>query len=157
MAVSLVPALITALVAQATAALASDDVLVVDGVLNTDDANPDILMIGADDPSSGSAAESSTASQVMATAGTPRSRDDSGTVTCAAQSWSGDSDQADARARAYASFEAVAGLLRTDPTLGLGAPGRVVCQVAEHRLYQYPWASGCEATVVFTVAFTARI
>jgi hypothetical protein len=155
MAVSVVPALLSAVYAQASTALPSALVLYGYGV--TDDANPDLLMVGVDDPDSQSSAASSDAGQDMATLSTQRSRDETGTVTCAALSWSGDSDQEATVTAAYTTFEAVATFLRADPTLGIGAPGRVVCEVGDHRLSTLQYDNGCEALVVFTVKFKARI
>ena len=60
-------------------------------------------------------------------------RDQTGSVTCAALSWNGDADQKAARDAAYAVVAAVEDLLRTDPTLGVAAPGRSVCQMGPRR------------------------
>lgn len=161
MATSVVPALIDALVTQATAAL--PDRLVVDGYGVTSDTNQNVLMVGVDDPDSGQSANSQTGEQTMATMGTPRSRDEEGDVTCAALSWNGNTDQKAARDAAYATVAAVETILRADPTLGVGQPGRVVCQLGGHTLSQNQYADtdtqagGCDALVIFTVHFKARI
>lgn len=155
MAVSVVPALLSALYSKSLTALPS--ALVLYGYGSTDAASPDLLMIGVDDPDAPTAAASSDAGQNAATLGTTRSRDETGTVTCAALSWSGASDQAATVTAAYATFEAVASLLRSDPTLGIGLPGRVVCEVGDHRLSTLQYDQGCEALVIFTVKFRARI
>ena len=155
MAVSIVPALMNALFTQATSALS--DRLVSYGLALTDDANQNVLMIGVDDPDGNGPAATSDAAQSMATLGTPRSRDESGVITCSALSWNGNSDQKAALEAAFTTFEAVATLLRTDPTMGVGQPGRVVCQVGDYHLSVNQYDQGCDARLTFSVNFTARI
>jgi hypothetical protein len=155
MAVSIVPALIDAIVTQATAALS--DVLVLDGFGVSDAPAPDLLMVGVDDGESTVAATSTAVSQTMATLGTARSRDQQGQVWCWAYSWNGNTDQKAARDSVYTTFEAVADLCRTDPTFGVGLPGRVVCQIGDENLSQDQDESGAKALLIFSVNFTARI
>lgn len=161
MGTSVIPALIDALVTQSTSAL--PDRLVVDGYGATSDYNPNVLMVGVDDPGESSSAQSSDADQEMATTGTPRSRTQAGSVTLAALSWRGDVDQKAARDAAYATQAAVENLVRADPTLGIATPGRMTCQMGNERLTQNQYAAtddtagGVDALLIFTVTFTARI
>jgi hypothetical protein len=162
MSTSAIPTLIDTLFAQATAALPT--VLVVDGFGVTNDANPNVLMVGVDDPDNGGTSANSTqSSQEMATAGTPRSRAQSGTITCAALSWSGGSDQKAVRDAAYATVAAVETLLRTDPRLGLSSYPLLVMQMGDDRLSQNQYAAtdtttgGVDALVIFNVDFLVRL
>lgn len=156
-ATSVTPFIIDALFAQATAAL--PDVKVYDGFGLTDDPGPDILMIGVDDGQSSSAATSADSSQTMATAGTPRSRSQTGSINCWALSWTGNAEPKDARDAVYAIQAAVEDILRADPTLGLAQPnGQVfVIQIGDERLMQDQTNTGAEALLTFTVNFEARI
>jgi len=158
MAVSVVPALIDALVTQSRTALGST-AAVYDGYgASADPGN--YLMVGVDDPDQAQPAPSMSESQAMATLGTPRSRDEEGSIPNVAYCWNGDGEngQKAARDAAYAIVEAVAALLRTDPTMGVGQPGRVVCQVGDISLDQNSAQGvGAYALITFTVAFKARI
>lgn len=157
MAVSIVPALIDALFAQATATL--PDVTVYDGYGVSDDAG-DYLMIGVDDPDSLSRAPSMSQTQTMATAGTPRSRTETGTIPNVIYCWNGDgpTGQKAARDAAYAVAETVAGLLRADPTLGVSSGYQVVvCQVTDITLDQNQDSNGADALITLTIGFEARI
>lgn len=161
MATSAIPVLIDALVTQARASL--PNCLVIDGFGVTNDANPNVLMVGVDDPDSQSAADSTDSAQEMATAGTPRTRDQQGTITCAALSWNGGGNQKAVRDAAYATLAAVENLLRLDPRLGLTSFPLLVCQLGDDRLSQNQYVAtdtttgGVDALVIFTVKFQARI
>lgn len=161
MGTSVIPTVIDALVTQATAALTG--VTVLDGYATPDGSASNFLYIGVDDPQTTQAAQTSDTEQTAATMGTPRSRDQRGTVTCAALSWSGGTDQKAVRDAAYATVAAVENLLRADPALGTGMAGRLVCQLGSETLSQNQYqgddntAGGCDALVIFTVAFRARI
>lgn len=159
MASSVVPSLIDALISTATAALPNVDVY--DGFGVSEDPG-DFLMIGVDDPDSQAAAFSSDSSQTQATAGTPRSRNQTGAITCAALSWNGNAGNAGqktARDAVYAIQAAVENALRADPTLGVAPPnGQVlVLQIGDERLSQNQYDLGCDALLIFTVQFEARI
>ena len=153
MAVSTVPALIDALVAQATEAL---DVTVYDGLPDENETG-DYLAIGVDDPANTSAVVSTSAQQTMATLGTNRPRDEVYNLTCVASTWNGDGDQKAARDAAYDIVEWVSSLLRGDTTLGIGQPGRVVLQIDTVELYQNRTSDGADVLIVFTIANKARI
>lgn len=149
--------IIDALFDAATAAL--PDVKVFDGFQLTNDPGPDILMIGVDDGQSTAAASSVDATQEQATAGTPRSRNDKGSINCWALSWTGNASPKDARDSVQAILAAVENMLRVDPQLGIPRPnGQVlVIQVNNIKLMQDQEGSGAEALVTFTVDYEARI
>lgn len=158
MATSVTPSIIDALFTQATAALPA--VRVTDGFQLSDDPNDGgILSIGVDDGQSPSAATTSNGSQEQATAGTPRSRNQVGSVNCWALTWNGDGDQKAARDSAFAIQAAVENILRTDPQLGIARPnGQVlVIQIGDERLEQSQSDIGAEALLSFTIQFEARI
>jgi len=157
MATSIVPALIDALFTQASAAL--PNVRVTDGFEVTTDPGPDKLMIGVDDGNSASAASSSDSSQEQATAGTPRSRNQTGSINCWALSWTGNTTAKDARDAVYATQAAVENILRADPTLGIPRPnGQVlVIQLGDEHLTQDQTDDGAQALLTFTIQFEARI
>lgn len=157
MATSVVPSIIDALYTQATAAL--PDALVFDGFQLGEDPGPDILMIGIDDGQTSSAATTADSSQEQATAGTPRSRNQTGSINCWALSWTGNATAKEARDAVYAIQAAVENLLRADPQLGIPRPnGQVlVIQIGDERLQQDQTEAGAEALLTFTVQFEARI
>ncbi len=159
MASSQLPAVIDALVAQLTTALAGTPaVLVTDGVGVTEDPR-DFLMIGVDDPTSNSPASGSS-EQAMATMGTGRPRDETGTIICAAQSSNGNgsSGQKAARDAAYSYMAAVETLLRSSPSLGLTSPVTVVVQMGgTTSLIQGQDDHGADALLIFTVTYKIRI
>lgn len=152
---SAIPAVIDALVERATAAL--PNINVYDGFGIPGDLDEDALMIGVGDRSASAPANSAGSSQTMAVLGPDRSRDQTGSVTCVALSWNGDADQKAARDAAYAVVAAVEDLLRTDPTLGVAAPGRSVCQMGSEDLDQGQYEGGADALIIFTVEFAVRL
>jgi hypothetical protein len=156
MATSITPVLIDALVTQARAALTT--VNVTDGFRLGEDPT-DVLMIGVDDGTSPAAASSSSATQEQATAGTPRSRNQTGAVNCWALSASGNATQKEARDAVYAIQAAVENLMRADPTLGIPRPnGQVlVIQLGSEALTQDQTDDGAQALLAFTIEFQARI
>jgi hypothetical protein len=145
MAVSVVPALIDALVA-ATGGY--------DGLAVTDEPG-DFLMIGVDDPDTEGGAFSGESRQSWANANST-ARDESGSITCAAYSWNGDGDQKTARDAAYVLVEALASVCRATPALGLSTLLWVDFG-SDANLQQFQGEWGASALVVFTVAFRARI
>lgn len=155
MAVSVLPDLITQLVAQCDAALST--VQVYDGVGISEDPG-DFLMIGVDDPDSDGLAASGQARQTPGPLGTNRPRDEIGTVTCAALSWNGDSDPAAARTALKATTTAVENLLRSSPNLGGTVTGLLWTGFGEQaRLIQAQDTHGAMALLIFDIAFRARI
>jgi hypothetical protein len=156
MATSVVPALIDALLAQARVNLPA--ILVFDGAYAATDEPGDYLMVGVDDPESTGPTAADTAQEV-ANMGTPRDRDESGSVQCAALSWNGEWDQKAARDAVYATFAQVEDLLRADPSLGLQAGGYLVAGIGRTtKLSQGPFSeNGLGALLTFSIDFRARI
>lgn len=150
---------IDALVTAATTALAANTaVYVSDGVPVTSDPR-DFLMIGVDDPTT-SNPTSGSAEQVKATMGTPRTRDETGRVICAAYSSNGNGPegQKPARDAALTYMAALETALRTDPTLGLGQPGYTDIEVGgATSLAQGQDENGADALLIFTVNYKIRI
>lgn len=152
MAVSVVPALIDALFAAATTAL--PNVNVYDG-FGVSEEPGDFLMIGVEDPDIESAATSANSSQSWAHIGAV-SRDEEGEITCAALSWNGDANAKAARDAVYATAEAVATLLRANPSLSLSTL-LWTSYGTTTELSQQQGEGGASALVVFKVNFRARI
>lgn len=152
MAVSVVPALIDALVDAAETAL--PDALVLDGLGVTDDPG-DYLMIGVDDPDADGGAFSASGRQQWANAN-HTTRDESGEVTCAAYSWNGNGNQKAARDAAFTMVEALASACRTNPSLDVSTLLWTDFG-SDTNLSQFQGEWGAAALVVFTVAFRARI
>lgn len=114
--VSVVPALIDALVAQATSAVTGATVY--DGI-GVSEEEGDYLMIGVDDPEGPDWARSASVARDWETVGLQNDIDEEGDIACAALSWNGDGNAKAARDAVYAIAEALAGVCRTNPTLGI--------------------------------------
>lgn len=115
------------------------------------------LTIGSSDLTSDSAVVASISAQEQATAGTPRSRSQVGTVSCAAFVRRGDGDLLAAATDAYALQAVIENALRTDPRLGLVAYPLVVIQFGDESL---SWGFGdglAEALLVFDIQFEVRL
>lgn len=110
------PALIDALVTQATAAITAATVY--DGLGVSDDPG-DYLMIGVDDPDGPDWAKSASGTRDWETVGLQNDITEIGDISCAALSWNGDGDQKAARDAVYATAEALAAICRATPTMGL--------------------------------------
>ena len=159
MATSAVPALIDAMVTQATATLTT--VRVYDGFGISEDPS-DFLMVGVDDPdpqSSGLSASHDQAQMAMGPAGTVYR--ETGTLTLAAYSFNGDAIQKTARDAVYAIRNAVDNLIRTTHVSGpspsvLGVAGVDRATVVSSALQQNVWETN-DALLVFSVAFEATI
>lgn len=153
MATSVVPALIDALVTAARTTL--PDVLVFDGIGQTDDPG-DFLMIGVEDPDLEGAAFSADTKQDWAAVGTGAPRDESGEITCVALSWNGDGNPKSARDGAYAIAAAVEDLLRANAALGV--PQLLWTSFgSSSQLSQAQGSGGASALLVFRINFRARI
>lgn len=152
---SALPDVIDALVELSGAALPS--LRVFDGIGVTDDPG-DFLMVGVEDPDIDGAAFSADVQQVRADMG--GGRHETGTVTCCALSWTGDSTDAGqkaARDAAFATVAAVETVLRTTaPTLDVD---EVLKTEFGDRLTvsQAQDATGASCMVIFAVAYLARI
>lgn len=157
MATSAVPALIDALVAAAKTAL-EPEVIVYDGMDVSDDPG-DFLMIGVDDPDSDALSNSAESEQEWATVGQDLSRNERGTITCAALSWTGESKrgaQKIVRDRAYAITAKVEDILRADPKLGV--PTLLWTEFGGNsNLLQGQDQQGAQALIVFQIGFRAFI
>ena len=153
---SQVPALIDALITQCPNVM-PDGVIVQDG-LGTDGTPGDYLYVGVGaEFGTGSSVRSADTQQVKATLGSGRSRDETGTVVCAAYSWNGGGDQKTVRDAAYAIVAAVETLLRTSPNLGIAAGGMFDAELGSQWLDQSSDANGVDALIVFEIKFRARI
>lgn len=152
MTTSVVPQLIDALVAAASAAIS--DATVIDGLGVTE--NPGgYLMIGVDDPDSDGGVFAAESQQGWANANHIR-RDEAGEVTCAAYSWSGDGDQKAARDAVYELAGTLAGLCRENPSMGV--PELLWTDYGTRsNLTQFQGDWGAAALLVFSIAFRARI
>jgi hypothetical protein len=155
MATSALPAVIDALVSLSTAA--APTLTVLDGVGVT--GNPgDYLMIGVEDPGTDAAASSADIQQTRATMS--GARDEAGTITCCAYSWSGNSGNAAQKAvrdAAFATVAVVETILRTtSPTLGVSGVHRT--EFGDRTtVSQAQTDTGVDCLVIFSVAYLARI
>lgn len=135
------------------------DVMVYDGFGVSDDPG-DFLMIGVEDPDAQDSATAAESEQKWAGLGA-KSRDESGTITCAALSWNGNGaagGQKEARAGAKAIVDAVENVLRADPNLDDIVPGLMWTGFGTRfRLVQDQNSTGAMALAVFDIAFRARI
>ena len=145
MAVSVVPALIDALVAASGGS---------DGLTVTEEPG-DYLMVGVDDPDTDGGAFSGQSRQQWAHAN-HTTRDESGEITCAAYSWNGNGDQKAARDAAFALVEQLAAVCRATPDLGIPTLAWTDFG-ADTNLSQFQGEWGASALVVFTIAYRARI
>lgn len=153
MATTVLPALIDALVTNATAAL--PDVLVYDGFGVDAEPGNQYLMVGVEDVDSKGSSWAATAEQEWANANYT-ARDEDGVVICAALAWNGDSDAKAARDDAFAVVAAVENMCRTTPSQGVA---NLLWTSAGHRLQltQDQAESGAIAIVVFQIRYRARI
>lgn len=152
MATSQIPTLIDALVALAQS-VEIPSLTVYDGTGSI--ANPgDFIMIGVDDPDAPDSSNAADSQQQWA-ATTGGAIDETGKVTCAALSWNGNGDQKAARDAAFATCNALATALRSNPTLGL-AQLLWVRYGADQALSQDQTDAAAQALVIFSVYFRAR-
>lgn len=153
--VSVVPALIDALIAQAGAAVTTAKVY--DGVGVTDDAG-DYLMIGVEDPDSDDWTSAATTQRRFESVGGGANNDitEEGDIPCVALSWNGNGSQKQARDAVYAIAEALAGVCRTNPTLGVD---RVMWTLygSDGDLQYLQDDNGAAARLPFSIHFQALI
>lgn len=156
MADSRVPATVLALynVVKAAPALtsASPPVNVWDGPVVTGDPT-DSVFIGYDGDPEGEFA-SVVGDEEWAGLGA-KARDEQFEVVCSIVTLAGDGDIAAARARIYALFAGVTGVLRVDPSLGQAPP--FVAAVKSPQLFIDPTPQGLQPRLVFHVAVKTRI
>lgn len=158
MAVSVVPALIDALVAAANESADLVDVDVYDGFGVSGDIG-DFLMIGVDDPDRTDNASSASSEQDWHDAGIDGERDEIGDVTCAALSWNGDGSDAGqktARDAVFAIAEALAAACRANPSLGVDSLLWTSYGTTTD-LQQGQDANGAVALLIFRIHFQALI
>lgn len=153
MSVSVVPALIDALVTTATAALPG--VVVSDGFGVTSDPG-DFLMVGVSDPDDAEESEAASVTQNQLAFGSTRPRLESGSIHLAARSVNGAGDQKAARDAVYAIHEALATALRTTDNLGVTGVQQLG-NGAALRLLQTQNTAGAVATLLYDIAFDAQI
>ena len=153
MATSVVPALIDALTAAATAAL--PQVFVYDSVPVTTEPG-DYLMVGVSDPDDPSESEAATVTQQQMTFGATRPRMEEGVIHMAARSINGDSLAKVARDAVYAIQEALATAVRTTDNLGVTGVMQIG-NASDLKFMQGPTAYGAQATLLYGIAFKATI
>jgi len=152
---ALLPVL-NAVVAAATAGVAADT-SVFTGWDASNVAVDKSLTIGSSDLASDSAVVASTSAQEMATAGTPRSRSQTGSLSAAAFVRRGDGDLLAAATDAYTIQAVIETALRADPRLGLVAYPLVVIQFGDESL-SWGYDDGfAEALLVFNIQFEVRL
>jgi len=151
MATSVVPALIDALLQQASAVLSGDLIRVYDGMMVTSDPG-DYLMVGVDDPDAEGFASAADAEQEWRGLGAQK-KNQSGGIWCVAESRNGQGDPKTARDGAYAIVAAVEDLCRDDPTLGGALATGWVSAGGDERLSQSR-VGGAAARVAFRVNFS---
>jgi hypothetical protein len=145
-----VDAVCLALTALWTSALT--DVQVADGPQANSDSGNDWLFVGANGDAPDESTEAAAVDQSwMAFAKTMQ---ETGQVTCAVVSRSGDTGIPALRARAYAILATAETALRADPLLG-----GVVMQsyVSAHQYIPAQTTQGAKARVVFTVTYQAQL
>jgi len=152
-AASVVPALIDALVTQATAALPST--LVLDGYGVTDDPG-DYLMVGVEVPLPDEESEAASTTQEQMAFGATRPRKEDGVIHMVAKSVSGDGVAKTARDAAYATQEALATVLRTTDNAGVTGVLRLG-NGSNLRLMQDQTNYGAVAILLYDIAFEAAI
>ncbi|MFE4649283.1 hypothetical protein [Streptomyces sp. NPDC056707] len=156
MATTAVPAAINALLEILGSAPALADVRIIDGPPTEDMSDEDLVCIGWAPGDEQASAESV---QDFAYAGA-RARDEDLTITGWAESWSGEEEFADRRARAYELLAVIENALRATeaqpeaPTLN----GTVQwAHLIRHRLQQLFTDSGSRVGIAFTIGCRARI
>lgn len=156
MATSAVPAAINALLTMWRALPGLADVQVIDGPPTGDQSDADYIAVGWQPETNDLAAE---ALQSFASAGA-RTRDEDFTIACWIDTWTGDTDVAARRTRAYELFALIEDSLRATsaapqaPTL-LGTV--LFSQLTGSVLRQANTDQGVRVGIAFTVACRARI
>lgn len=149
------PTVIAALFATADEALSNDSFRVVRGYDLSDDPS-DVMMIGVPSLSDVNSISAGSFSQEFATLGTPRSRDENGTINGVVMARNGQGDQ---QAATEAAFGYVAGLeaaLRADPAMGVTDFAYLVAQMSTGDVAE-DQVDGATTAISFTVAYRARI
>lgn len=139
-------------------ATAPADVQVYDGEGDSQDPG-NFLMVGVGDPLSDSDTDAVSGTQEWSGLGAKASRE-SGTVTCCALAWSGDSGSDAQQAAREKVRDIVVGIdasLKADPNLGGTVPGLMWVRYGQtYRLTQPP-IDGSLAIFEFEIAYEARL
>lgn len=151
MATTVVPDLITALVAATTTALPDAQVMDGDSVIETAD---DFVMIGVGDVDSEGRTTAATSRQEWANA-SYTAKDETGQILCAASSFNGDGSIPQARADTFALMLAIENLLRTNPSLGVD--GLLWAHLGDFDYDQWQSTTGAAGLLIFRIDFQARI
>lgn len=153
------PTVVTALVSTATTALASQiaagTMRVVRGYDLSADTS-DVMMIGVPSLTSTSSISAGSFTQGVATMGTPRKRDETGSINGIVMARNGQGDQAAACTAAFGYFAALEAAIRTDPTLGVNTFGRLVVGVNSGDVLE-DQVNGATTALSFTITYAARI
>lgn len=158
MTTSVIPTLIDALVAAATANVPATTT-VYDGFGVSEDPG-DYLMIGVDDPDAEGWANSADAQQDVSSDGPPSgARDQTGTVACCALSWNGDANAKAARDAAAASMGVLETYVRSNPGLTIASQSQTFWAwfTPSETWRQQQQGSGAAALVIFRIGFFARL
>lgn len=150
--VSIVPALLDAMRAAFAAALPSST-NVVDGPDPDSDDGDDVLYVGMADPRQ----SENTAAHFGQTwpSATAQTRDEDGSIACAAVAWDGSGNVKAARDRAFATVATVQQVLWADTRLGLD--GMVKTSFTSINFDQRMTDRGALAVVLFAVDFKALL
>ena len=154
MAVSAFPAVVDALVALGRTVVPTG-VTVADGMPKPKDP-ADFLAVGVPSLDDGGSLFSGEARHTWAEVG-GLSRDEEAFVNCLAAARSRDETVKDARDKAYAIVEAIAGLCRSNPTLGVPSLLWTSHGVTVNPVLLYEAGRGVSYVVEFQVAYRARI
>lgn len=154
MAVSAFPAVVDALITLAPGVVPGG-VSVADGIPDSDDP-ADFLAVGLPSLSEQGSMFSGESQQKWADVG-GHSRDEEGLVNCVAAARSTNETAKDARDRAFAIVEAVAGLCRANPTLGVSQVMWTSFGATVSPTLLYEAGRGVSYVVEFQVAYRARI
>lgn len=150
---SVLPDLIDALLAHAKALPSLSNVIITDAV-DTSQSNLPRFMVGVSDPDSMSPQPSAQADQTWPNAN-PVSRDETGFVTCAVTSSSGDDDPKLMRDEVFRIAGEIQTMLRS--SIQQSVPGLMWTSYTGQMFEQWRTSRGIEALLRFRVEFKARI
>lgn len=147
------PTVYAALVSAAEAAITT--ARVVDGYDTSQDPG-DVVMIGVPNIADTTAISAGSYSQSQAAMGTPRSRDETGSINGLVLAWNGDGDSSAARLAAFALVAELEDALRADPALGVDDFAYLVTQMNTGDVLEDK-EDGATCAISFTVTYAARI
>lgn len=148
------PTVVTALVTAVTTAVGSSARVVRGFDLSDDPA--DVVLIGVPNPGDVNAIAAGSLNQSPATLGTPRSRDEEGSIYGVVMARNGQGDQAAACNAAFGYLASIESSLRTDPALGVTSFAYLVAQLSIGDVFE-DQVDGATTAVSFTVTYKARI